>query len=504
MRKRVIVVLGVPIDCLGKEEAVTAIFSLLEKGDQAKRPFFVRFVSRDILVDFNSWRLDEMDSLERHQLFFQADLSVGFDPFFSKVSALLGDPWKPSFDEKELIFSLLDAFEEKGKKVFLLGTDIEKNRAWIKYISVLYPNLSVATMDIPNIPLEDISLKAADERDDAILEEIRKHHSDILLLDFGQPNHDIWFDRVRYRLSVPLVISIGCSNTLEVRHVKVYSQVLGYKTKQMQPPKKGIFKQLKRSLTAFFKLFFIVMPLALYHSFSRILVKSFCERHTNVSAGIKKSMLFLSDQRTLAVVVMPVCLDQSNCLKFEQIVEELIEHDIVILDCRAMRHLDLEGIFSLINCLIIKGKERVIGMGVSSHISFLLDLHNVWELIRHKFYRTPKEVESLLRDKPSAVIYDSIHQSKDEVMISFFGMLHSHCDYSLLLNRYIAMIRNKDCLLNFSYCTTLSNAAMVFLLKLLSYQTEQQKKFTVCGLSKELRRELRLAKMDAILTKRMR
>jgi len=502
---RTISVLGTPVSYLTKSEAVASILSFLEQGRSNQQPAFVDFLTHDAVVDFSRWRFDEILSESRKRLGYQSDLSISSDPFFSWISAALGNAWHPQFSERELILALLEGLAEKNASVFLLGDNNDKCKAWVKFISVVNHSLAISGTGNVVIPTQGESLETSLERDDLLIEELNSMKIDVLLLDFGEEHQRVWFDRVRSHLKVPLVVSVGHNAALEVRDTKVYSWISDHRNHQQEESQKRFYERLKRPLAAFFKLSYLLVPLVIYQTFSRWFVKSFCETRMRPflpGKMTKRNILFLSPKKSLSIVVMPVSLDQSNCRRFKQRIEESLDQDIVILDCRSLRYMDLEGVNLIVKQLLTphNHKSRIVGLGLHPHVRFLLDLNQVWNLVQDFFHHSLEDVEHSVRaEDESAAVYDSFYQEKEEVVLSFFGGLHSGCDYEVLLTNYLQMMQEKDCVLNLAYCTVVSNAGLAFLLKLRSFQINQGKAFVIYALSRKLKRDLRLADLDSLL-----
>ena len=68
--------------------------------------------------------------------------------------------------------------------------------------------MHVVGLACPQIHIRGEQLAEAMQRDALVLEEINKTSPDILLISLEHPKQEIWFERVRHKLRIPLVVGI--------------------------------------------------------------------------------------------------------------------------------------------------------------------------------------------------------------------------------------------------------------------------------------------------------
>ena len=102
---------------------------------------------------------------------------------------------------------------KKGKTLFFLGGRDGVAGHAARILKSIYPNLNVVGVSSPYIPIEGRELLWAEDEDRMIAKQINESGADILLIGFGNPKQEIWFERNRNRLNVP--VSIGVGGTFE-------------------------------------------------------------------------------------------------------------------------------------------------------------------------------------------------------------------------------------------------------------------------------------------------
>jgi exopolysaccharide biosynthesis WecB/TagA/CpsF family protein len=125
------------------------------------------------------------------------------------TSKLLGVPLKDRVTGADLVPKLTQEAARRQKSIYFLGGRGDVGRQAADLLKKRYPNLKVAGTDAPFVHTEGAALSEAEEEDQAIVERINRSGADILLIGFGNPKQEIWFDRNRNRLKVPVSIGIG-------------------------------------------------------------------------------------------------------------------------------------------------------------------------------------------------------------------------------------------------------------------------------------------------------
>jgi N-acetylglucosaminyldiphosphoundecaprenol N-acetyl-beta-D-mannosaminyltransferase len=205
--------LGVPVDNLSKQETVAKVMGFIDQYATDKTPRLVATLNVDFLVNSLGFsprkpRHPELLSILRNADIITAD---GFPiVLLSKIS---GYPLKERVTGADLVTALAAKAAQTGKSIYLLGgAQGSANKAATK-LTTDYPGLVIAGTSAPMIATEGENMADWCHADEKIVNEINNSKADILLLALGNPKQELWFNRNKHRLSVP--VSIGVGGTFE-------------------------------------------------------------------------------------------------------------------------------------------------------------------------------------------------------------------------------------------------------------------------------------------------
>jgi exopolysaccharide biosynthesis WecB/TagA/CpsF family protein len=171
------------------------------------------------------------------------------------LSKLTGQSLKQRVTGADLVPSLAEYAAIKGHSIFMLGSDRDTARQAVRSLVNKYPGLKIAGADSPYIHIGGDGLVNAAESDQAIVDRINRAKPDILLLALGNPKQEIWFERNRYNLDVPVSIGIGGTLSFLAGTVKraphwMQSSGLEWIFRCMQEPKR-LWKRYAEGLVKF-------------------------------------------------------------------------------------------------------------------------------------------------------------------------------------------------------------------------------------------------------------
>lgn len=206
-------VLGIPVDNLSMDSAVSGILEMIDLFRIDGRPRYVATINVDFITNILSWRKGRNRHPELMHILRRADMVSADGMPIVWASRWLGSPLAMRVAGSDLVPLLAEAAAKKGKTFYFLGgkrfemTAIRAARALQKR----FPELHVAGVDAPWVHTAGEALAQAEEEDDQIVERINAARPDILLIALGSPKQEIWFDRNRHRLKVPVVMGVGAT-----------------------------------------------------------------------------------------------------------------------------------------------------------------------------------------------------------------------------------------------------------------------------------------------------
>lgn len=206
-------ILGIPVDNLSMDEAIGRICDMIASYDADHRPRYVATVNLDFISNILSWKSSPPRHPELMHILRKADMVTADGMPIVWASRWLGAPLKMRVAGSDLVPKLVEAAAANGKSVYFLGGRRFEMTAYraARVLKKKHSGLLVAGIDAPWVHTAGEALAQAEEEDIRIVENINAAKPDILLIAFGSPKQEIWFDRNRHRLRVPVAIGVGAT-----------------------------------------------------------------------------------------------------------------------------------------------------------------------------------------------------------------------------------------------------------------------------------------------------
>ncbi len=293
--------LGIPVDDLTLDAAVDRIERLARTRDGKAR--LVSTLNVDFLVNslgtgFSRAKHPELLEVLRNSDMVTAD---GFPILW--LSRIVGKPLKQRVCGSDLVPALAERASEKNLSIFMLGgaEGVARNAADI--LKARNPGLNIAGTAAPFVQIAGPGLAKCIAEDEALVDQINASGADILLLGLGNPKQELWFNRNRNRLKVP--VSIGVGGTFEfitggVRRAPHWVQRanLEWVYRIAQDPA----RLWRRYAKGIFKLTALSAPLILNRAAE---VASFAGHHQHDAGELRWRRLWSSRDQALAVLRLP-------------------------------------------------------------------------------------------------------------------------------------------------------------------------------------------------------
>ena len=497
-RPQPIALLGIPVSKENMDQTVLSILNLIEAYRKDLRPRYVATLNVDFLANINSWFSAESSFPELQHALRQAHLVTIDGMPLIWLSRWLGSPAYERVTGVDLLPQLALELQKHKLSIFLLGGHEKTLKLATLYLQALYPDLKIVGAAHPHIDIAGEGLENAMERDSLLLEQINQASPDVLLINLGNPKQELWFERVRSMLRVP--VSIGVGGTFDmvtgmVSRAPPWMQNTGLEWifRLLQEPE----RLFKRYFVDALKFPCMAFPVTFYHNWNLStyrLRRLFYDR----SLIMRNPQLFISAHHTIAVYPLPRRITEAASQEIHNNSDDLFNQDLIVLDFRTVEHIDLEGIALLIQLWkrAAKDKKTLFALGISPAIRRLLTLHRALDCMKPYLCSSAQDVLArLVAEGSSAGIYDSVQQMHNRVIISFFGRLDNHLNYEDYIKQIEPILFQKECILDLSYCSYIDNTGIAFLLKLRKTQPHHFISLQLTGLQKYVRKALRRAKV---------
>ena len=263
MEKR-IGLLGMYFNNVTMSETLESIEQLIIKYKEDKIAKSVITVNVDFMVNAHAWLPGAVRHPELFDVMQNADLTIADGMSLVWLSKIMGSPLKERVSGSDLTPLLAKMAVKKNYSLFLLGGKDNVAYRAARILESHNSGLKIAGCAVPFVHTEGSKVIKSIQQDEELVKRINDAKPDILLIAFGNPKQELWFNRNRDKLKVP--VSIGIGGTFEfitgsVSRAPKKMQQLGMEWiyRISQDPKrllkryiKGLFKFVAISLPAIF------------------------------------------------------------------------------------------------------------------------------------------------------------------------------------------------------------------------------------------------------------
>lgn len=499
MKNDKVAILGISIDNLTMDTAVANMLELIEAYSKDRRPRYVGTLNVDFLVNSLSWRWGRPRHAELLHILRTSDIITADGMPIVWLSKLLGSPLKQRITGTDLFPRLLTALANENKAIYLVGGEAKMAKVTSVLLEAFYPGLTVAGIATPQIDIDGERLDNTGSQDAQLAEQINSCSPDLLFISLGNPKQEVWFDRIKHRLQVPL--SIGIGGTLDITFGPI-----GRAPKWMQ--KSGLewlYRLVKepgrlwrRYVLGGMKFLIQAVPLLLYHTGARVVARIMPTPMLQPEE-LHPAQLFFSDNFSIAALALPARLEKGLFTQLNFFIEEAAAQDAVILDFTKIYFLTPKELSTLVTLweTAISSSQQLFAYGISPGFRFFLKIHRLWDLFLPYQISTTEEILACLPLPDSQDnLFTSIQQYKDNGCVSFLGNLHNGIDYVELVEKLIPIFNEKEFFLDLTYCFSIENSGFSFLLNLHNTLQNENKLMKILGATPTVRRQFALAKID--------
>lgn len=491
-----IAVLGLPITNCELSDLVDLCLETIKNNKQRFKVSYFSLIHGELASECYGWLPTTVNNPELLAILRKTSLSSASGKFLTRLANLLGSKTSPEFSFREFVFTLSYALAENENGIFILASDEKEAKSSAISLHDMFPKLRLVGIAAPPLFTEGEDIVTAYTRDALLIEQINSSNAEVLFISLGPPKQMIWLDRVRRDLVVPLIITTdGPLNLL--------------KKELHKPPasqdERSYFDNISEEADEYFKsikLACLAAPLFIFHTLNRYLYQWFYAKKN--LEDVSYSQLFISSNRTIAIITLPECLDQSNQSELKQVFDNAANHDVFIFDFHKVRHIQPEGFYLLIKAWMQRNSTSkiVYGYSVTSDIEWLMKLQRTWDVFKNSICDSLEDLLYRLSSQEGGeaglLFYDTFSQGQDQVTISLLGSLNNTIDYDAYLKKVIPTIGQKDCCINFAYCNYVENLGISFLLNLRKQLQTHSHTLRLSSVSPHLRKQLQLAKTDKL------
>jgi N-acetylglucosaminyldiphosphoundecaprenol N-acetyl-beta-D-mannosaminyltransferase len=193
--RKLLVVLGVPIDNLTMEEALERCDDFIADARSNGRTHQIATVNADFVVN-------SLNDPELRRILQEASMATADGMPLVWASRLLGGPIPGRVTGADLVPALAERAAQKGYSLFFLGAREGVAAQAAELLQARYPGLKIAGVLSP--PVQPLL-----EMDQSVVEAVQAAKPDILFVAFGNPKQEKWIRMYANQLHVPIAIGIG-------------------------------------------------------------------------------------------------------------------------------------------------------------------------------------------------------------------------------------------------------------------------------------------------------
>jgi len=498
-----IAILGIPIDNLSLAETVEHIFAMIDGYQKDKRPRQVATVNVDFVVNTLSWSLKHIRHPELLDILRRADLVTPDGMPIVWASKLLGVPLKERVTGADLVPGLAREAAERGKSIYFLGGRDDVGRQAADLLKDRHPDLTIAGVDSPFVHVEGAALSEAQEDDRAVVERINRSATDILLIGFGNPKQEIWFDRNRTRLKVP--VSIGIGGTYEfivgsVSRAPAWMQKTGLEWvyRITQDP----WRLWKRYFVGFFKFGLMLLPAVVYYRFKRLVFNAFSKKSPVIAAA--PAAASETSMSTVTVIAVPNPLDAAVVgIVRDDFEKQVSQHQNAVLDFSQVDFIDSSGLGLLVSLWRKAAKEHkaIFMVGVKPSARRFFELSRIFDLFKDRIFKDANQVTEFLKQKTALPAFHYLNITGPQaVVFQLFGELDAAQAAALDFEAVAREIGDKDCIFDLKDLTFVDSSGIMLFLKVQKHVTKQGKACVISNLNDNVLQMFRITKLNRLFT----
>lgn len=332
--------LGIPVDNLSLQQATDRILEMAKTP--GGKSHLVSTLNVDFLVNalgyaFTRPRHPELLNVLRTSDMVTAD---GFPIIW--LSKIMGKPLQQRVTGSDLTPALAQRCASEGLSLFLMGGAEGVAAAAAESLQEANPGLKIAGTCAPFISTDGAELVDFAENDTQVLEAINSSDADILLVGLGNPKQELWFNRNRDKLKVPVAIGVGGTFEFIIGSVKRAPQWmqklnLEWMFRITQDPQ----RLWRRYAVGLFKLTALTAPLIYYRAKQELLYGGAAETER---PRIRWNSVWSSRNQSLAVLQLPRLVTGAY---LEELIASLVPENantaLRLLDFSLVRHIHSSG-----------------------------------------------------------------------------------------------------------------------------------------------------------------
>lgn len=497
-----IVLLGIPIDNLTIEAAVEKIAELAALYRRDGRPRHVATVNVDFMVNTLAWRLSGVRHPELLHILRRADLVTADGMPLVWLSRLLGTPLRQRVAGADLAPLLARLSAERNLSLYFLGGKGDAAAQAAQILEQRFPGMRIAGIDAPFVYTQGAELADFEALDQPVLEKINAADPDILLIGFGNPKQEIWFDRNRGRLRAG--VSIGIGGTFEfitgrVSRAPLWMQQAGLEWvyRMLQEPR----RLLKRYCIGLFKFGFMALPSIVYMLYARLRL-----RHEAPAARPEAGPAACSLPASApAAVRLPAAVDAVFvAAQGATELERMLAPSRIVLDFSGVGFIDSSGLGFLLTLLrrADAAGKKMFFTGMTPAARHVFAVTKTWDMIAPLVCEGPVDLQmqqSRQEKEEKDAFSWTIATDPDCAVVSFSGNFDAFEAGRVRPEEIVGAVGPHHAILNLAGVGFCDSSGISFFLKVHRALSREGRLCIMCNAGATVQQMLRMTRLDRLI-----
>ena len=484
--------LGLPISSRNAEASVETLINWAREDSDHCR--FVSTSNVDFLVNALAWTPWRVRHPELLDVLRNSDMNTADGMPLVWATHLLGGNIPERVSGSDLIPSLARSAGRSNISIYLLGGNKETTQRATEVLLHDNPDLLIAGMDWPFVCTEGEGIAFENENDRQICDKINRSGAQLLLIGFGNPKQEMWFQRNRSRLHTNVAMGVGGTFHFiagDVLRAPPWMQKAGLEWvfRFLEEPKR-LWKRYAVGLAKFSIM--LAPPLAVHFLFKTFLRERRCPL---------RKRLFFSGEEIVQVISLPDHLTAKSIKSVYQCLEEEIDA-ILVLDASECRFVDAAGLGSLWQMLSNHDDNGCYIYAPSLFFRFLCRINRATDFIAPlTCQRLPILLARLEERLPQAGGFVSFERLGDSVSVSFLGALVANDLKEIHRDEVIQAMGQGNLTIDLRYCSRIDSVGLAFLAQLITCTRENGFDAAIYGCNRSVKASIEVAGLGKALLK---
>lgn len=495
MARDTISFMGIPIDNVTMEDVIDQIFGMVNAFKRDNTPRYVATVNVNFISNTLSWKTGRSRHPELIDILRRSNLVTADGMPIVWISKMMDSPIKERVAGSDMVPRIAEEAAKSGNSIFLFGGEPGLAEKASEILKSTYPGLRIAGTYSPVVSTEGEAMLDSAEEDKEIVDKINKSGADILFIGLGNPKQEIWFERNKSALNVPVSLGIGGSFSFitgDIARAPEWMQKNGLEWLYR------IFQDPGRLWKRYFKDFIklgtcIVFPIVL-NKIGNSIIK-IRQKKKNLPQIIN---INVRSKEKIVIFNMPGKLTRESIQATKILIPAFKEFSIIV-NFKNTVHMDLFGMGFLVSIWYhsIANKRHLFVTGINRFLRVFLKYTRMWDIcgkVHHDNLDTL--IEGINMHNKDNSFHYTTDSDEDLFKIDLYGRLDAENISKLDIEELLKVIGKKNCIINLKNLEFVDSTGLIFFLKIKKHLSAHNKIPMMCNVNEDIRQIFNITKIS--------